>query len=156
IFENFVEAYSEAEKQILNSMRMQQQQQDLPLCEAEQGQPQENEVVMLEEVEPQQNEFVMLEEVEAQLNEVVLPEEVRSTVQEYEGVGNVDQEQLLILQNNYDYLRKSIIKRWNKKEKRKSKGKTVHYEVEELLNELYFKAYPDEKKKKKRDKGKAK
>ncbi|KAI3916986.1 hypothetical protein MKW98_016720 [Papaver atlanticum] len=116
-------------KQILNGLRTRQQkpQDQSLLCEAEQSQP-------------QQNEFVMQEEVRS------------LTVQGDEGVGNVGHEELLILQNNYDDLRMLIKKSWDKKEMKKSNGKTVHYEVEELLNELYFKAYPDEKKKKRKEK----
>ncbi|XP_026420494.1 uncharacterized protein LOC113316548 [Papaver somniferum] len=121
ISENFIEAYSDSEKQILNSTRMQQPQQDelLP-CEAEQ----QNEVV------------VMQEEVQS------------TTLQGDGGVANVDQDELLVLEKKYDDLRMSIKKKWDKKEMKKSNAKTVHYEVEELLNELYFQAYPDEKKKK--------
>ncbi|KAI3836975.1 hypothetical protein MKW98_005308 [Papaver atlanticum] len=125
ISEGFIEANTEVEKQALNSLRMRIHQQDQPLfCEAGEGQPQQNELIM--------------------------QKEVRSTVQGDRGVGNVDQEQLLIQQNKYDDLRMSVKRRWDAKEKKKLNGKTVHYEVEELLNEFYFKAYPDEKKRKRK------
>ncbi|KAI3859533.1 hypothetical protein MKX03_008293, partial [Papaver bracteatum] len=122
ISEGFIEAYTEVEKQTLNSLRMRIHQQDqLNFCKAGECQPQQNEIIM---------------------------QEVRSTVQGDKGDRNVDQEQLLIQQNKYDDLRMSVKRRWDAKENHKLNGKTVHYEVEELLNDFYFKAYPDEKKRK--------
>ncbi|KAI3851804.1 hypothetical protein MKX03_034159, partial [Papaver bracteatum] len=123
ISEGFIEAYTEVVKQTLNSLRMRIHQQDqLLFCKTGEGQPQQNEIIM--------------------------QEEVRSTVQGDKGVGNIDQEQLLIQQNKYDDLRMSIKRRWDAKENQKLNEKTVHYEVEELLNDFHFKAYPDEKKRK--------
>ncbi|KAI3887079.1 hypothetical protein MKX03_021179, partial [Papaver bracteatum] len=127
----FIEPYTEVEKQTLNSLRMWIHQQDqLLFCKAGEGQPQQIEIIM--------------------------QEEVRSTVQGDKGVGNVDQDQLLIQQNKYDDLRMSVKRRWDAKENQKLNGNTVHYEVEELLNDFYFKAYPDEKKKEKKKTKKSK